>query len=85
MTYVTVYRIVGTEFEEQIARLFSYDFSERLSEDKPEKSYENDKFLDMMEISVEPCKGHYELCLLLRNRSVKMPDNRPKQNYDWPS
>ena len=78
----TVHRIIAIEVEDQIVKLFNYDLSERLSEDKPEKSYED---VDVMEKSAELVEGHYELCLPLRNRSVKMPDNLPKQNYNWPS
>ncbi|KAL4008191.1 hypothetical protein ACER0C_002043 [Sarotherodon galilaeus] len=54
----------------------NYDFPEKASEEKQEMSREDIMFMDSVNGTVERINGHYSIGLPLRNKAVKMPNNR---------
>ncbi|XP_071832390.1 uncharacterized protein [Apostichopus japonicus] len=67
----------GTDnLEQQLQSFINMDFTERLSDQKIAMSVEDKRFMTMMEESVTKVHGHYETVLPLRDRAVKMPNNK---------
>ena len=67
-----------TYIDEQLERLFNRDFSERLIEDKPEKSRDDELFIKKVEESIQMVDGHYQIALPLKQKDIQMPNNRPQ-------
>ena len=63
--------------DQHLERLFNQDFTERLIEDKQEKSQEDVSFIKKVEVSIkQQDDGHYQICLPLKRDEVKLPNNR---------
>ena len=78
----TVNRIMTNEILEnqiiqQLTHMYNQDFTERLIHDKPERSQEDQMFMDIMTSSITKANGQYQLPLPLRNSDVEFPDNKP--------
>ena len=56
---------------------FNHDFSERISEEKLEKSRDDHLFLNQLEKSTKMVNGHYETALPLKDENLSMPNNKP--------
>ena len=80
---VSVNRITTKEssLEDQLTLMYNQDFNERLIHDKPERSQEDQMFMDLMATSIKKTKGHYQLPLPFRDRDVKFPNNRVMAEY----
>ena len=55
---------------------FNYDFSERIAEEKPEKSRDDRTFLQQLDKSAKLVNGHYETALPLKQEDTCMPNNK---------
>ena len=69
---------VMDDAHQQLVTMFQQDFSERIVEDKPEKSMQDRRFLESVEASIQQTDGHYEIGLPLKGMNVMLPDNRPQ-------
>ncbi|XP_030841821.1 uncharacterized protein LOC115924137 [Strongylocentrotus purpuratus] len=69
---------VKKDIDQQLITMFNHDFSERVADDKPEKSREDQRFLREMKRSTEHIDGHYQVGLPFKDRNVVMPNNRPQ-------
>ena len=74
------FRITRTRVEEnldqQLEKLYNYDFTERIIEDKPEKSLKDKKFLADVSESIKFAHGHYEIGLPLKDKAIQFPNNK---------
>ncbi|KAJ8385862.1 hypothetical protein AAFF_G00179280 [Aldrovandia affinis] len=55
---------------------FKYDFPENAQGEQLEMSKEDQLFMDRVSYSVKLVNGHYSIGLPLKNKAVKMPNNR---------
>lgn len=69
-------RISVTRLEELWSQQFKSDFPECKQEERLEMSREDRQFLDMASQSARLVEGHYSIALPLRNKDMKMPNNR---------
>ncbi|XP_003724582.2 uncharacterized protein LOC100890015 [Strongylocentrotus purpuratus] len=69
---------VQADINQQLVDMFNQDFSERVINDKPEKSRQDRQFIDSVEGSIQHVDGHYEIGLPLKSQSMKMPNNKPQ-------
>lgn len=69
-------RISVTRLEELWNQQFQCDFPEGNQYEKLEMSREDCQFLDMVTQSASLVDGHYSIALPLRNKDLKMPNNR---------
>ncbi len=77
-------RIIANAYdsiEKQLEQMYNHDFNERLTQDKPELSLEDQRFMKLMAQSTTKTKGHYELPLPFRDDDVKFPDNQVLAEY----
>lgn len=72
----SVNRISVSNVENLLTQLYNADFPERRYEDKSEMSQEDHQFLDSVERSVYLVDGHYCIGLPLKDKVIKMPNNR---------
>ena len=75
-TTVQCNRISIDKVEQLLVSQYNQDFSERASEDKPEMSVEDRKFMECANNSVMMKDGHYYLDLPFRKNDLVMPNNR---------
>lgn len=68
--------LVKADLQQQFTDLYNQDFTERVVEDKPERS-QDEKFLRKVEESIKLVDGHYQLALPFKTDDVKLPNNRP--------
>ena len=61
--------------EAQLEKLYNADFSERIIQDQPERSMQDNEFMAKMETLVRFTDGHYEIPLPLKNNDM-FPNNR---------
>ena len=66
------------DVDEQLQNLFNHDFNERIIEDRPEKSKQDEIFTQKVESSIRKIGDHYEIALPLKEDEVRMPNNRPQ-------
>ena len=64
--------------EKQFQKYIELDFSERRNYEGRELSVEDKKFMSIMEESTTQVNGHYQTKLPIRDRDVKMPNNKPQ-------
>lgn len=69
-------RISVDRLEELWAQQFKYDFPEKEQAEKLEMSKEDRLFMDRVSESTKLFDGHYSIGLPLKNKDVKMPNNR---------
>ena len=69
---------VKTDLNEQMISMFNRDFSERLIEDTPERSIQDQRFLNIVEGSLQHVDGHFEIAMPLKNTNVSLPTNKPQ-------
>ncbi|PIK55915.1 hypothetical protein BSL78_07185 [Apostichopus japonicus] len=62
--------------DEMLTSQFNYDFSERISEEIPEKSRDDHQFLQQLDKSAKLVNGHYETALPLKQEDSCMPNNK---------
>lgn len=55
---------------------FKNDFPESSTEEQAGLSREDQRFLELLNGSVNQVDGHYQLLLPLRNRDISMPNNK---------
>ena len=67
---------VGPAVDQQLANYFNREFSERIADDKPENSIEDQRFMKIMEQETRLIDGHYQVPLPFRKKDMKMPDNK---------
>ena len=78
-TNITSNRIlVKADLHQQLVNMYNHDFNERTVDDKPEKSVEDQRFLEIASSTIEHNNGHYEIGLPLKDRNMKMPNNRAR-------
>ena len=73
---VSVNRISIANVENLLVQQFNHDFPEKASEEKHEMSREDIQFMDSVTETAKKVDGHYSIGLPLRNKAVKMPNNR---------
>ncbi|KAL7881128.1 hypothetical protein SRHO_G00033820 [Serrasalmus rhombeus] len=69
-------RISVTRLEELWMQQFKYDFPENALGEQREMSKEDQLFMDRVTTSTKLVNGHYSIGLPLKNKDVKMPNNR---------
>lgn len=69
-------RISVAKLEELLRHQYNQDFSESAYNEKQEHSFEDKKFLHVMNSSVKRKDGHYEIQLPFRHDNISMPNNR---------
>lgn len=62
--------------ENLLTQMYNADFPERGYDDKSEMSQEDLQFLASVKGSTQLVDGHYCIGLPLKDKEVKMPDNR---------
>ena len=67
---------VEETLDQQLVKLFNYDFTERIIDDQPEKSIQDKQFLTQVRSTIKCTSGHYEIGLLLNNDEVNLPNNK---------
>ena len=68
-TNITSNRIlVKADLHQQLVNMYNHDFNERTVDDKPEKSVEDQRFLEIASSTIEHNNGHYEIGLPLKDR-----------------
>ncbi|KAM8861775.1 uncharacterized protein ACB058_008484 isoform 2-T2 [Synchiropus picturatus] len=72
----TVNHISVSTVETLLTQLYNADFPEKEYNDKSEMSREDHQFLDSVKKSTQFINGHYCIGLPLKNKEIKMPDNR---------
>ena len=72
---ISANRISIAKIEELLVKQYNSDFNEKSTEEKPEMSREDLKFMDIMNSSAELDNGHYCLRLPFREDNVTMPNN----------
>ena len=77
-TNITSNRILKADLHQQLVKMYNHDFNERTADDKPEKSVEDQRFLEIATSTIEHNNGHYEIGLPLKDRNMKMPNNRAR-------
>ena len=78
-TNITSNRIlVKEDLHQQLVNMYNHDFNERTVDDKPEKSVGDQRFLEIASSTIEHNNGHYEIGLPLKDRNMKMPNNRAR-------
>lgn len=75
-TQVQANRIEVASLEEIWDQQFQCDFPEHNQQERLEMSREDIQFLDEVTQSVKLVDGHYSIALPLKNKNVKMPNNR---------
>ena len=74
---VSVHRIkLAEEIKQQLVNLYNQEFTERVIEDIPQRSRDDQQFMDIVEESIQLKDGHYEMPLPLRNRNETFPNNK---------
>ncbi|XP_024123270.2 uncharacterized protein LOC112143483 [Oryzias melastigma] len=73
---VSVNRISIATVEDLLMQQFNHDFPEKASEEKQEMSWEDIKFMNSVNETCTKVDGHYSIGLPLRNKNLKMPNNR---------
>lgn len=73
---VSVNCISIANVENLLVQQFNHDFPEKASEEKHEMSQEDIQFMDSVNEKAKKINGHYSIGLSLRNKAVKMPNNR---------
>ncbi|XP_072014570.1 uncharacterized protein [Amphiura filiformis] len=73
----SVHRITVEDLHNELVDLYNHDFNERTIEDRPQKSVEDKRFMDMVEKSIQLKDGHYQIKLPLSNQEIKFPNNKP--------
>lgn len=73
---VSVNRISIANVENMLLQQFNNDFPERACEEKQEMSREDIQFINSVSETVTMIDGHYSIGLPLRDKHVKLPNNR---------
>ncbi|XP_072030104.1 uncharacterized protein [Amphiura filiformis] len=68
--------IVHEQMDHDLINLYNHEFSERLPDDNPQRSKEDQRFLNMVSSTTSHLNKHYEIGLPLRTK-VSLPNNRP--------
>lgn len=76
LTEVSANHISVTRLDELWSQQFKSDFPECKSDEKLKMSREDLQFLDMASQTARLVEGHYSISLPLRNKDMKMPNNR---------
>lgn len=64
-----------TSIEKQLADLYNYEFTERLLDDQPEKSREDQQFVDFVKKNTRHVDGHFVIGMPLRSEDTEFPNN----------
>lgn len=64
------------DIQQQLDKLYNTDFSERLTDDREERSLEDKAFMREVEGSTKLCEGHFQIRLPFKGDDVSMPNNR---------
>ncbi|XP_038154235.1 uncharacterized protein LOC119791920 [Cyprinodon tularosa] len=75
-TPYSVNRIAVEEVEQLLIQQYNTDFPERVYDDKEEMSQEDKLFMKSVQSTTKFKDGHYSVGLPLRDKAVKMPNNR---------
>ncbi len=73
---VTTNRISVNKLEKLLISQYNHDFNEKASEEKLEMSFEDKRFLKIVNESISLSDGHYTLNLPCKKDDVIMPNNR---------
>ena len=75
-TRITSNEISVVKLEELLVHQYNQEFSELACNEKQENSFEDKKFLHMVNSSVKRKDGHYEIPLPFRQDNIRLPNNR---------
>ena len=67
---------VEENLDDQLVQLYNQDFTERIIDDKPEKSIQDKQFLMDVNNTIRFSDGHYEVGLPFKNETVQLPNNK---------
>ena len=70
-----VYRVRVNTIEEQIKQLYNHEFPERLIDDKPQLSVQDQEFMSKVNTTTKLVDGHYEIGLPIRNPDKEFINN----------
>lgn len=70
--------LVKSDLHQQLVDMFNHDFNEKTVDDQPEKSVEDKRFMESVSSTIKYTDGHYEIGLPLRERDIKMPNNKAR-------
>lgn len=73
---ITVNRVSVVNLDDLWQQQFKNDFPESSTEEQAGLSREDQRFLELVNSSVNQVDGHYQLLLPLRNRDISMPNNK---------
>ena len=65
------------DMHRDLVNMYNMEFSERLVDDTPQRSKEDQQFIDMLSVSTTFVDGHYQVGLPLKSNDVVFPNNRP--------
>ncbi|XP_072030453.1 uncharacterized protein [Amphiura filiformis] len=67
---------VEETLDHQLVKLFNHDFTERITEDLPEKSLNDQQFLADVNNTTRLIEGHYQIGFPLKDHNKNFPTNR---------
>ncbi|XP_070549158.1 uncharacterized protein [Ptychodera flava] len=68
--------LADSSLEKLYKQSLNYDFPERRVDDRREMSWEDKRFMEVMDSSCKMVNGHYQVDLPLRDQNVRLPNNR---------
>ena len=68
--------LVRGDLQQQLVQMYNHDFNEKTVDDQPEKSVEDQRFMDSVTSTIQYSDGHYEIGLPLKNPNMRMPNNK---------
>ena len=66
---ISVHRVTVEDVHNNMIAMYNHDFSERVTDDVPQPSLEDQRFMDIVSKSARLVDGHYEIALPLKDRS----------------
>ena len=73
--------ILDSHLKQMMVNQFNYDFNERIVEDKPEKSREDQRFMQLVSSTVKRSNERYEIGLPFRDPAVRLPNNKVQAKH----
>ncbi|KAL0187614.1 hypothetical protein M9458_014713, partial [Cirrhinus mrigala] len=74
--FVSSNNISVAKLDELLKEQYNNDFPEQAYDEKPELSFEDQRFLEIVNNSVVKRDGHYQICLPFRKLDITLPDNK---------
>ena len=73
--------ILENHLKRLMVNQYNYDFNERIVKDKPEKSREDQRFMQLVSSTVRRSNERYEIGLPFRDRAVRLPNNKVQAKH----